>query len=126
MDPQKFFIDIETWHLPDNGTQKNACKLNPQELKKRKVINIDIGGKLNPDYVDENSVKYTPSKHKSDKTGMCLFPNHTHTHTCAHTHIHYLSFMLHIFTYIVTYINLHIKFDSNIHIHAHNKQDGAH
>lgn len=69
MDPKKFFIDIETWHCPDKGTQSNACKLNKDELKKRKVIKVDIGGPLHPDYRDENSVKYTPSKFKSEKTG---------------------------------------------------------
>ena len=69
MDPKKFFIDIETWHLPDKGDQQNACKLTKEELKKRKVINIDIGGPLHPDFRDENSVKYVPAKFKSEKTG---------------------------------------------------------
>merc|ERR1711962_1404901 len=38
----KFSLTIETWHLPDRGDKPNVHKLQPEDLRKREVVDIDI------------------------------------------------------------------------------------
>ena len=37
-----FYIIVETYHLPDRGTQDNVHELEDKKLKKRSVVRIDI------------------------------------------------------------------------------------
>jgi hypothetical protein len=67
---EKFSIEIETWHCPDNGHQDNAVKLEKDELKIRKIHNIDISDDMSDK--DDYKEEYDPAKFKSEKTGRGL------------------------------------------------------
>jgi hypothetical protein len=62
----KFFIKIESIHLPDTGTTENAHGLDREMLEKREVVKIDISN----DPVEPRDYKQSedPSKFKSTKT----------------------------------------------------------
>ncbi|VDM92883.1 unnamed protein product [Onchocerca ochengi] len=64
-----FFIHIETIHLPDRGTTQNAHNLSPEDLAKREVIDLDIANDTSYLTANDISLKTTPSKFKSVKTG---------------------------------------------------------
>lgn len=38
----KFSVDIETYYLPDNGSQENVFKLSSSELRNRSVGKISL------------------------------------------------------------------------------------
>lgn len=62
-----FHIYIDTWHKPGNKDIENVHNLSEDELKKRKVVNIDIAN----DHVDPGDYKpdEDPAKFHSEKTG---------------------------------------------------------
>ncbi|TNM90256.1 phosphatidylinositol transfer protein beta isoform-like isoform X4 [Takifugu rubripes] len=63
-----FFINIETWHKPDLGTQENVHKLDSATWKKVVVVPIDIADRSQvsaADYKPEED----PAHFKSVKTG---------------------------------------------------------
>lgn len=64
---ENFYIKIETMHCPDRGTQENIHQLPPDDLKIRKIENIDIANDpvKSSDYKEE----WDPTKVKSEKTG---------------------------------------------------------
>ena len=59
-------VKIETLHAPDRGTQTNAHKLGPEQLKKRDVIHINIAEDVpTRDYKPDED----PKKFVSERTG---------------------------------------------------------
>uniref|UniRef100_A0AC35U4K2 Phosphatidylinositol transfer protein n=1 Tax=Rhabditophanes sp. KR3021 TaxID=114890 RepID=A0AC35U4K2_9BILA len=65
----KFYVKVETIHLPDNGTTENAHGLTTEELAKREVVMINIANDkefLNAADIQENT---RPSTFQSQKTG---------------------------------------------------------
>ena len=64
----KFFISIETIHLPDRGTTDNAHFLSQDKLINRKVMYIDIANDpvAPADYKDSED----PAKFRSQKAGV--------------------------------------------------------
>jgi hypothetical protein len=64
--PEKFKIDIQTWHLPDAGLSDNVHGLGPDKLKERVVIPIDIAAPVPAkNYVAAED----PTLYQSVKTG---------------------------------------------------------
>lgn len=61
----KFYIAIESMHLPDAGTSENALKISNNELNQRKVEVLDIAAKLPKQPLEE----FDPSSYQSTKTG---------------------------------------------------------
>jgi len=65
----KFYVKVETIHLPDNGTTENAHGLTTEELARREVVMINIANDrefLNAADIQENT---RPSTFQSQKTG---------------------------------------------------------
>lgn len=64
---ENFVIKIETMHLPDRGDTENAHGLDPDTLRQREVVRIDIAH----DPVDRRDYKADedPTTFKSQKTG---------------------------------------------------------
>ena len=61
-----FHIVIDTWHKPGNKDIENVHDLSSDELKKRKIVNIDIAEQVEArDYKKDED----PSKFHSEKTG---------------------------------------------------------
>lgn len=62
-----FYVYVETYHLPDNGTTENAHELDKSKLNMREVVKIDIAN----DPVNSSDYKSSedPTKFKSEKTG---------------------------------------------------------
>lgn len=59
-------IDISTLHVPDRGESENVHHLTGDDLKKRKIVYINIADRVNAsDYKPEDD----PEKFKSKKTG---------------------------------------------------------
>ncbi|KAK3742785.1 hypothetical protein QZH41_013894 [Actinostola sp. cb2023] len=63
---EKFYVDVETYYLPDAGQSENVFNLSPTELSNREVDLIDpiIEEVLPPDYCEEED----PLLYKSQKT----------------------------------------------------------
>jgi hypothetical protein len=64
---ENFFITIESLHLADRGTQSNVHELNPEKLRQREVVMIDIAS--DPIASSDYKALEDPSKFKSDKSG---------------------------------------------------------
>jgi hypothetical protein len=63
---ENMIIDISTLHVPDRGQSDNVHQLAGDELKKRKIVYIDIAEKISAkDYKAEDD----PEKFQSSKTG---------------------------------------------------------
>lgn len=62
-----FHIYIDTWHKPGNKDIENVHNLSEDEIKKRKIVNIDIAN----DHVEPADYKpdEDPTKFHSEKTG---------------------------------------------------------
>ncbi|XP_071946627.1 protein retinal degeneration B-like [Antedon mediterranea] len=69
---EKFFIEVETYYLPDNGNQENVFKLSSSELKTRILDKIDVARDPVPsaDYKKEED----PNIFVSSKTGRGPLP----------------------------------------------------
>ena len=62
-----FYIIVETYHLPDRGTQDNVHELEDKKLKKRSVVRIDIAN--DPVNSADFKADEDPTTFKSCKTG---------------------------------------------------------
>ena len=63
---ENMIIDISTLHLPDRGESENVHQLTGDDLKKRKVVYINISDRVSHnDYKPEDD----PEKFRSTKTG---------------------------------------------------------
>mmetsp|Transcript_11971 Transcript_11971/g.36464 ORF Transcript_11971/g.36464 Transcript_11971/m.36464 type:complete len:279 (-) Transcript_11971:322-1158(-) len=66
---EKFYMCVETMHLPDRGETENANNLSNEELKERKVELLDVSEPL--DVTFESG--YNPTNFESKKTGRGPF-----------------------------------------------------
>ncbi|TMW68030.1 hypothetical protein Poli38472_007702 [Pythium oligandrum] len=62
----KFYISIESMHLPDSGTTENALNMSKDELKKRQIEVLDIAEHLPKKDIKDD---YDAAVYKSVKTG---------------------------------------------------------
>ncbi|KAL5017677.1 hypothetical protein ScPMuIL_007266 [Solemya velum] len=64
---ENFYIKIETMHMPDRGTVENIHGLPDEDLRIRKVVNIDIAA--DPVKSSDYKKEWDPTKYQSEKTG---------------------------------------------------------
>ncbi len=68
LDEEKCYIKLQSMHLSDRADTENACELNGKELKKRKIVTLDICDDKNLGKEDL-SEKTDPKTFRSTVTG---------------------------------------------------------
>ncbi|XP_033108992.1 protein retinal degeneration B-like [Anneissia japonica] len=69
---EKFFIEVETYYLPDRGNQENVFKLTSSELKNRILDLIDVA--KDPVSSSDYKKQEDPNVFQSSKTGRGPLP----------------------------------------------------
>ena len=95
---ESMLIDISTLHLADRGETENAHQLTGDELKKRRVVYINIAAPVSrADYKAEDD----PEKYRSTKTGRGpLLSSQPWARTCEP----YMSVLAFVFLSVATWI----------------------